>query len=87
MNVLHPFKISEWWYYTISFKPFNAFTLTTLRAGFALKVISSPVKGLRPLRDFVAGLWIIFWLTEISTKNIIIKKHGKKIRYFTANTS
>ena len=34
---------------------FNGFIFTTLRAGFALKVVGSPVKGLIPLRALVAG--------------------------------
>ena len=36
-------------YSTISFKPFSGVTLTTVRAGFALKIVSSPVKGLIPI--------------------------------------
>ena len=41
---------------TMSFSAFSAVTLTTLRAGLALNIISSPVKGLTPLRALVAGL-------------------------------
>ena len=44
------------YFQTISFRPFNGSTLTTLRAGFALNIISSPVNGLVPLRALVAGL-------------------------------
>jgi len=41
---------------TISFRPFNGSTLTTFRAGLALNTMASPVNGLTPLRDLVAGL-------------------------------
>ena len=41
---------------TISFRPFSGSTLTTLRAGLALKTMASPVNGFTPLRDLVAGL-------------------------------
>src|SRR5690606_14823561 len=40
---------------TISFRPFNAATLTVFDAGLALNIISSPVKGFTPFRAFVAG--------------------------------
>lgn len=40
----------------ISLSFFNARTLTTLDAGLALIMISSPVAGFRPGRSFVAGL-------------------------------
>ena len=43
-------------YLTISLSRFNVLTLTTLCAGFALNIISAPVKGLIPLRAFLAGL-------------------------------
>lgn len=41
---------------TIVLRFFIARTLTTLRAGLALNVVSWPVKGLMPLRALVAGL-------------------------------
>lgn len=41
---------------TISLRFFRGRTLTTLRAGLALNVVSSPVNGLMPLRALVAGL-------------------------------
>jgi len=40
---------------TISFSDFKGATFTTLRAGLALNIISSPVKGFVPLRALVAG--------------------------------
>ena len=43
-------------YCTISFSPFRGETFTTVRAGLAAIMISSPVKGLRPLRALAAGL-------------------------------
>ncbi len=43
-------------YETMSFNFFNGRILTTLRAGLALKTVSSFVKGLMPLRSLVAGL-------------------------------
>src|SRR5882757_10164474 len=43
-------------YETMSFNFFNGRIFTTLRAGLALKVVSSFVKGLMPLRSLVAGL-------------------------------
>ena len=43
-------------FYTMSLRPFNGKTLTTFRAGLALKTVSSPVNGLIPLRALVAGL-------------------------------
>ena len=46
---------------TMSFNFFNGLILTTLRAGLALKIVSSPVKGLIPFRALVAG----FRLTSI----------------------
>lgn len=42
--------------YAISLRFFNGRTLTTFLAGLALKIASSPVNGLIPLRSFVAGL-------------------------------
>ena len=42
---------------TISFNPFIGLIFTTLLAGLALKVVSSFVNGLIPLRSGVAGLW------------------------------
>ena len=41
---------------TIDFRFFSGRTLTTVRAGLALNIVSSPVKGLMPLRALVAGL-------------------------------
>ena len=43
-------------YETMSFNFFKGRIFTTLRAGLALKTVSSFVKGLMPLRSFVAGL-------------------------------
>jgi hypothetical protein len=40
---------------TISFRFFSGRIFTTFLAGLALKVVSSPVKGLIPLRALVAG--------------------------------
>jgi hypothetical protein len=42
--------------HTMSLRPFRGRILTTLRAGLALNICSSPVKGLTPLRALVAGL-------------------------------
>jgi hypothetical protein len=39
----------------MSFRPFSAVTLTVFRAGLALIMISSPVKGFLPRRALVAG--------------------------------
>ena len=41
----------------MSFNPFSGMTLTAFLAGFALKTVSSPVKGLMPLRALVAGFF------------------------------
>ena len=41
--------------YTISFNALSGMIFTTLRAGFALNTVSSPVNGLIPLRALVAG--------------------------------
>jgi hypothetical protein len=41
---------------TISFTFFKGRILTTLRAGLALNIVSSPVNGLIPFRALVAGL-------------------------------
>ena len=43
-------------YSTICFSAFRGTAFTTVRAGLAAIMISSPVKGFRPLRAFVAGL-------------------------------
>jgi len=43
-------------YETMSLSFFSGRILTTLRAGLALKVVSSFVNGLMPLRSLVAGL-------------------------------
>ena len=49
-------KLANVPYDTMSFNFFSGRIFTTLRAGLALKVVSSFVKGLMPLRSFVAGL-------------------------------
>lgn len=42
---------------------FRGRTLTTVFAGLALKVVSSPVKGFVPLRAFVAGFfWVVIFI-------------------------
>jgi len=46
---------SERAYSAISFNFFNGRILTAILAGFALNIVSSPVKGLIPLRAFLAG--------------------------------
>src|SRR5580704_14624697 len=43
-------------YLTMSFSDLSGRMRTTLRAGFALNIISCPVNGLMPLRGLVAGL-------------------------------
>ena len=43
---------------------FNANIFTEVRAGFALNIISSLVKGLMPLRALVAGFLIVFILSN-----------------------
>ena len=43
-------------YETMSLSFFNGRIFTTLRAGLALNIVFSPVKGLMPSRSFVAGL-------------------------------
>src|SRR4051812_12797904 len=45
-------------YFTASFKDLSARILITLRAGLALNICSSLVKGLIPLRAFTAGFWM-----------------------------
>ena len=43
--------------------------MITLRAGFALKTVSSPVNGLMPLRAFVAGLRVTLHFIKPGTVN------------------
>ena len=56
--------------YTMSFRFFRGRTLTTLLAGFALNMVSSPVNGLMPLRAFVAGFLRTLILNRPGTLNI-----------------
>ena len=42
-------------YFAMSLRLLRGWTLTTVRAGFALNTVSSRVKGLMPRRAFVAG--------------------------------
>ena len=58
----------------MSLRALSGVIFTTLRAGFALNVVSSPVKGLIPLRSFVAGL----------RTTLILERPGivKQSRYF-----
>src|SRR5258708_40061090 len=56
-------------FYTASFAAFTGRALTILRAGFALKVIASPVKGLVPLRALVAAFLMTTNLAKPGTRN------------------
>src|SRR3954462_6196328 len=56
-------------YLAMSFRPLSGRTLMTLRAGLALKTVSSLVKGLIPLRALVAGLWTTLIFTRPGTAN------------------
>ena len=58
--------------YTISLRPFKGRTLMTLQAGLALNIHSSPVKGLTPLRAFLAG----FRLTSILLRPGMVNTRG-----------
>src|SRR3954471_14890644 len=53
----------------MSFSAFSGRTLMTLRAGLALNIVSSLVKGLIPLRALVAGLWTTLIFTRPGTAN------------------
>src|SRR6476619_415097 len=53
----------------MSFSAFSGRTLMTLRAGLALNMTSSLVKGLIPLRALVAGFWITVIFIRPGTAN------------------
>src|ERR1700722_2158899 len=56
-------------YFTMSLSDLRGRTFTTLRAGFALNIVSWPVNGLIPLRGLVAGLWITVIFIRPGTAN------------------
>src|SRR5690606_25236500 len=51
------------------FRYFSGRTLTMVRAGLALNMISSPVKGLTPLRALVAGFFTVVIFIRPGTVN------------------
>src|SRR3954468_11273438 len=53
----------------MSLRAFKGRTLMTLRAGLALNMTSSLVKGLIPLRALVAGFWITVIFIRPGTAN------------------
>lgn len=57
-------------YSAISFKAFKDCTFTTFRAGFALNMAGSPVKGFMPLRALVAGFRTTLILSRPGKVNI-----------------
>src|SRR5207344_1368603 len=56
-------------FYTASLAALTGRALTILRAGFALKVIASPVKGLVPWRALVAGFLMTTNFAKPGTRN------------------
>ena len=54
---------------TMFFRPFSGRMRTFFEAGFALKIIFSPVNGLVPSRSFVAGFFTTFSFMRPGTVN------------------
>ena len=56
-------------YFAMSFRAFIGRSLITFRAGFALNICSTLVKGLIPLRALTAGFWITMTFSRPGTTN------------------
>src|SRR4051812_144008 len=70
MSVRVPMELLAPCYETMSLSFFSGRIFTTLRAGLALKVVSSFVNGLMPLRSLVAGLCCTTILQRPGSANV-----------------